>query len=54
MILSYELVDDPGNERQEDVSTQFDACYRLLSIEEFCLWWELTDAHGVVVMASAL
>lgn len=53
MILSYELVDNPSYEYEEEVSTQFDACYRLLSIEEFCLWWELTDSDGFVVMASA-
>ncbi|MCY1358857.1 hypothetical protein D9M69_454040 [compost metagenome] len=52
MILSYELVDDPGHEHEEEVETQFDACYRLLAIEEFCLWWELSDSDGHLVMGS--
>lgn len=52
MILSYELVDDPGNEHEEEVESQLDACYRLSSIEDFCLWWELTDSEGELLMGS--
>lgn len=53
MILTYELIDDPGNERQEQVETQFHACLWLQSNESFCLWWELSDSDGEVLMASA-
>jgi len=52
MILSYELVDNPGHEYQEDVESQFDACVRLQSIEPLCTWWELSDANGEAVMSS--
>ncbi|AOE85613.1 hypothetical protein [Pseudomonas sp. TCU-HL1] len=52
MILSYELVDDPGHEHEEEVETQFHACLRLQSIEAFCSWWELTDEDGEVLMSS--
>lgn len=52
MILSYELVDNPGHEYQEEVESQFDACVRLQLIESFCVWWELSDGSGEPVMSS--
>ncbi|MND58691.1 hypothetical protein D3C80_498600 [compost metagenome] len=53
MILSYELIDNPGHEYEEEVETQFDACVRLQCIEPFCAWWQLTDSDGLVHMASS-
>ena len=52
MILTYELVDNPGYEYEDEVQTQFDACVRLQSIEPFCVWWQLTDGSGELVMSS--
>ena len=52
MILAYELVDNPGYEYEDEVQTQFDACVRLQSIEPFCVWWQLTDGSGELVMSS--
>ena len=50
MILTYELVDNPGYEYEDEVQTQFDACVRLQSIEPLCVWWQLTDGSGELVM----
>ena len=52
MILTYELVDNPGYEYEEEVETQFDACVRLQSIEPFCTWWALSFDNGDTVMSS--
>ncbi len=52
MILSYELLDNPGHDYEEEVESQFDASVRLQSIEAFCVWWELTDGSGEPVMSS--
>jgi len=52
MILTYELVDNPGHEYEEEVETQFDACVRLQSIEPFCTWWALSFDNGDTVMSS--
>lgn len=54
MILTYELCDDVGNEREEEMATQFDACVRLAQIERFCLWWELTDENGQLLMGPSI
>ncbi len=52
MILSYELIDNPGHEYEDEVETQFDACVRLQSIEPFCVWWMLTDDSSEPFMSS--
>lgn len=52
LILNYELIDNPGHEYETEVETQFDACVRLQSIEPFCVWWQLTDSSGELVMSS--
>ncbi len=52
MILTYELVDNPGYEYEEEFETQFDACFRLQSIEPFCTWWALSSDNCDIVMSS--
>lgn len=52
MVLTYELVDNPGHEYEEEVETQFDACFRLQAIEPLCTWWALSLDNGEAVMSS--
>lgn len=46
LILTYELIDNPGREYEVEVTSAKDAEQRVRDIEDVVLWYSLTDPHG--------